>query len=51
MTKKELLEAVKDMPEDAEVIFSIYYSYSYEADDFSLYEVSYISKTNTIRLC
>lgn len=48
MTKKELLDTIKDMPEDAEVIFSIYYSYG--TDDFSLDHASYISETNTIRL-
>ena len=49
MTKKELLEAIKDMAEDAKVIFSIYYPYG--TDDFSLDHASYISEINTIRLC
>ena len=48
MTKKELLEAIKDMPMGAEVIFSIYYSYG--TDDFSIDHASYISETNTIGL-
>ena len=49
MTKKELLEAIKDMPEDAEVIFSIYYSYG--TDDFEIDDAHYIVESNKIRLC
>ena len=51
MTKKDLLEAIKDMPEDAEV-------YIWEVDrwgcpyDISLFEkVEYNSKFNRIELC
>ena len=49
MTLKEFKDLTKDMPEDADVIFSIYYPYG--TDDFSLDHASYISEINTIRLC
>ena len=46
MTKKELLEAIKDMPEDAEVWIDDGYGYDYPATD-----VDYSKEDNTIYLC
>ena len=45
MTKKELLEAIKDMPEDAEVYFRCV------DPSMSVDEVKYNELTNTIELC
>ena len=49
LTKKDLLEAIEDMPMDAELLFSVYYPYG--TDDYEIDNVSYISDTNKIRLC
>ena len=46
MTKKELLEAIKDMPEDAEVYIDDTYGYWYPATD-----IDYSEGYNTIYLC
>ena len=45
MTKKELLEAIKDMPEDAEIIISPSYEYPFLA---KILEVQYDPKPNKI---
>ena len=49
LTKKDLLKAIEDIPMDAELMFSIYYSYG--TDDYDIDSVSYISDINKIRLC
>ena len=49
MTKKELLEAIKDMPEDAEVYVRDYDRYSYE--DFKLEIVKCDEHKNKITIC
>jgi hypothetical protein len=49
LTKKDLLKAIEDIPMDAELMFSIYYSYG--TDDYEIDSVSYISDINKIRLC
>lgn len=46
MTKKELLEAIKDMPEDAVVEF-----YHYNVGYAKVYNVHYNEELNTIELC
>lgn len=45
MTKKELLEAIKDMPEDAEVEF-----FHYEIGYVFLQKATYHEEINTIEL-
>ena len=48
MTKKELLEAIKDMPEDAEVYIDIGDDYEYE---WVAPEIVCNIEDNTISLC
>ena len=46
MTKKELLEAIKDMPEDAVLEF-----YHYNIGYANVYKVYYNEELNKIELC
>ena len=49
MTKKELLEAIKDMPEDAEIEYLDYDNYYEEANDYlPTSEVYYHERRMTI---
>ena len=48
MTKKELLEAIKDMPEDAEVLIDIGDEYR---TDWVEPEIEYNKDLNVIRIC
>ena len=49
MTKKELLEAIKDMPEDARIIVSVH-SYG-EWTDSNADTIYFNKQDNTIEIC
>ena len=52
MTKKELLEAIKDMPEDAEITYLDYDNYNEEANTYTfLSEVVFYEQRRIIVLC
>ena len=52
MTKKELLKAIEDMPEDAEITYLDYDNYNEEANDYAfISEAIFHEQRRMIVLC